>query len=65
MWGSAWSLPGRVTPPRYHYCNSGSVRWGEREVVAPLAQIAPLNGDKATRVAVADWHYWRDQGCVL
>ena len=38
------------------------VRWGERDVVAPLAQIVPLSGDKPTRVAVADWHYWHDQG---
>ena len=29
------------------------VRWGERDVVAPLAQIVPLSGDKPTRVAVA------------
>nr|WP_132459824.1 calcium-binding protein [Paraburkholderia sp. BL8N3] len=38
------------------------VRWKERDVVAPLAQIAPLSGDKPTRVAIADWHYWHDQG---
>ena len=38
------------------------VRWKERDVVAPLAQIAPLSGDKPTQVAVADWHYWHDQG---
>ena len=38
------------------------VRWGERDVVAPLAQIIPVNVSKPTRVAVADWHYWHDQG---
>ena len=38
------------------------VRWGQRDVVAPLAQIAPVNSDKPTRLAVADWHYWHDQG---
>ncbi|MGF6917822.1 calcium-binding protein [Paraburkholderia sp. 40] len=38
------------------------VRWGQREVVAPLAQITPVNSDKPTRLAVADWHYWHDQG---
>jgi hypothetical protein len=38
------------------------VRWKERDVVAPLAQIAPSSGDKPTRVAVADWHYSHDQG---
>jgi hypothetical protein len=31
-------------------------------VVAPLAQIVPVNSDKPTRLAVADWHYWHDQG---
>jgi hypothetical protein len=38
------------------------VRLGERDAVAPLAQIVPLSGDKPTRVAVAGWHYWHDQG---
>lgn len=38
------------------------VRWGERDVVAPLAQLEPVSGDKPTRIAVADWHYWHDQG---
>ncbi|MBC8752983.1 calcium-binding protein, partial [Paraburkholderia podalyriae] len=37
-------------------------RWGQRDVVAPLAQIVPLNSDQPTRLAVADWHYWHDQG---
>ena len=30
------------------------VRWGQRDVVAPLAQIAPVNCDEPTQVAVAD-----------
>jgi Calcium binding len=38
------------------------VRWGEREVVAPLAQLVPVSSDKPTPVAIADWHYWHDQG---
>jgi hypothetical protein len=38
------------------------VRHGERDVVAPLAQTVPLSGDKPAPVAVADWHYWHDQG---
>ncbi|WP_434667612.1 calcium-binding protein [Paraburkholderia sp. A3BS-1L] len=40
-------------------------RWGERDVVAPLAQLVSLNSDKSTRVAVMDWHYWHDQGYVF
>lgn len=38
------------------------VRWGERDAVAPLAQIVPVSVNKPTQVAVADWHYWHDQG---
>jgi hypothetical protein len=38
------------------------VRWGQRDVVAPLAQIVPVSCDEPTQVAVADWHYWHDQG---
>ncbi|MCG5079022.1 calcium-binding protein [Paraburkholderia sp. RG36] len=36
-------------------------RWGERDVVAPLAQLVPVASNKPTRVVVADWHYWYDQ----
>jgi len=28
----------------------------------PLAKIMPLEVDEKTREAVADWHYWVDQG---
>ncbi|SAK53858.1 Calcium binding protein [Caballeronia fortuita] len=38
------------------------VRRKGRDVVAPLAQTNPLSGDKPTRVAVADRHYWHEQG---
>jgi hypothetical protein len=34
----------------------------QRDLVVPLAQTVPLNGDEATQEAVADWHYWYDQG---
>jgi len=27
-----------------------------------LAQLVPVRPDEPTRVAVADWHYWHDQG---
>lgn len=37
-------------------------RHGEREIVVPLAQLVPVGADRSTREAVADWHYWHDQG---
>jgi len=46
-------------------CRVGIFVWvssNQRDLVAPLAQIIPLNCDKATREAIADWHYWHDQG---
>jgi len=27
-----------------------------------LAQLRPVQADKATEQAVADWHYWVEQG---
>jgi Calcium binding len=38
------------------------VRWNQRDLVVPLAQIVPVTHDEPTQVAVADWHYWHDQG---
>ncbi|MCY0853679.1 calcium-binding protein [Cupriavidus sp. D39] len=38
------------------------VRWNQRDLVVPLAQLVPLKSDESTRVAVTDWHYWHDQG---
>lgn len=39
------------------------IRWNQRDLVVPLAQLVPLKSDESsTRVAVADWHYWHDQG---
>ncbi|RQS68167.1 hypothetical protein DID96_20090 [Burkholderia sp. Bp8963] len=35
---------------------------GTRDIVAPLAQLAPIRVDRDTREAVADWHYWHDHG---
>lgn len=37
-------------------------RRGEREIVVPLAQLVTAGADRNTREAVADWHYWQDQG---
>lgn len=38
------------------------IQWKERRFNVPLAQLRPLNKDKKTWEAVADWHYWIDQG---
>ena len=43
-----------------------SIRWGKRELAIPLAQVQPINAtDAETKEAVADWHYWVDQGYEL
>ena len=38
------------------------VRCNQLDLVVPLAQLVPVRLDEPTRVAVADWHYWHDQG---
>ena len=42
-----------------------SVRWQDRLVAVPLAQLAGRRVDLPTRQAIEDWHYWRAQGYVL
>ncbi len=38
-------------------------RWERRNLAVPLSQIEPIRAtDFKTRQAVADWHYWVDQG---
>ena len=42
------------------------IRWEGRKLVIPLAQLKPAaKADEETKEAVADWHYWLDQGYVL
>ena len=46
-------------------CRVGIFVWvqcNQRDLVVPLAQLVPVRPDEPTRVAVADWHYWHDQG---
>jgi hypothetical protein len=33
-------------------------RWQGRSLGAPLGQLKPVDVDKATARAIADWHYW-------
>lgn len=44
------------------------VRWQDRSLAVPLAQL-DVRGSRAvdseTREAIADWHYWLDQGYVF
>ncbi|WP_063901823.1 calcium-binding protein [Burkholderia ubonensis] len=35
---------------------------GDRDIVAPLAQLVPVGGSPNAREAVFDWHYWHDHG---
>jgi Calcium binding len=35
-----------------------SIRWGQRKLAVPLAQLEVIEADDETREAVEDWHYW-------
>jgi len=39
-----------------------AVPWEKRTLAVPLAQLQAIEADKMTRQAVADWHYWIQQG---
>jgi len=39
-----------------------TLRWEQRTLAVPLAQLEPIQADKMTRQAVEDWHYWVKQG---
>ena len=39
-----------------------TVAWEDRKLAVPLAQLEPMQTDKATREAIKDWHYWVDRG---
>jgi len=38
------------------------ITWEDRTLAVPLAQVEATQADKATKQAVADWHYWVKQG---
>ncbi len=38
------------------------IRWHDRPLAVPLAQLDARGPDADTRTAIADWHYWVDQG---
>ena len=40
-----------------------TVRWNRRTLAVPLGQLTPTPSiDEATTEAIADWHYWLEQG---
>lgn len=41
------------------------VRWQDRNMVVPLAQLTAVDPDESTAEAIADWHYWVAQGYCL
>ena len=38
------------------------ISWEGRTLAVPLSQLEVIQADKPTRQAVADWHYWVQQG---
>jgi hypothetical protein len=41
-------------------------RWERRGLAIPLSQVKPISEtDEDTKEAMADWHYWCDQGYML
>jgi hypothetical protein len=38
------------------------IRWQGRRMAVPLSQLLPIKRNKTTNEAIADWHYWVDQG---
>jgi hypothetical protein len=35
-----------------------TIRWNDRELAVPLAQLAVVKANEPTSEAVGDWHYW-------
>jgi hypothetical protein len=38
------------------------IRWLDRSMAVPLSQLSALDADDSTVEAIADRHYWLDQG---
>jgi hypothetical protein len=36
------------------------VRWQDRKMAVPLAQLTPVDPDESTAEAIGDWHYVMD-----
>lgn len=38
------------------------VRWSDRELAVPLAEIEAMEADEETHEVIEDWHYWVNMG---
>ena len=38
------------------------IRFMDRRLAIPLAQLQPIDADESTMEAIEDWHYWMGQG---
>jgi hypothetical protein len=38
------------------------IRWQDRAMAVSLSQLVATDADECTVEAIADWHYWLDQG---
>lgn len=41
------------------------IRWQGRNVAVPLCQLTPMDENKSTAQAIADWQYWVAQGYLF
>ncbi len=41
------------------------IKWNNRTLCVPLAQLQPLDVNDQTQEAVEDWHYWMERGYQL
>ncbi len=41
------------------------IRWQDRNMAAPLSQLAPVDPDESTAEAIGDWHYWVARGYLF
>ena len=41
------------------------VRWQDRKLAVPLAQLTAIDPDESTAEAIDDWHYWVAQGYLF
>lgn len=41
------------------------IRWLDRELAVPLAQLEAIGSDEQSQEGIADWHYWVGRGYEL
>ncbi|MBA3914271.1 MAG: calcium-binding protein [Acidobacteriales bacterium] len=41
------------------------IKWQGRKMAVPLSQLAAIDPDDATEVAIGDWPYWVAQGYLI